>query len=164
MHTKVHDLVGPKYVVCFLVMALMQNLKVIIHIVPWKIYLFTLGLIFQSWWFGITFMFFLTDFGSDIINTLTLHALQEWAHKLLNEMYQLLICTDHRCWCCELNFVVLFGTHGSSNQLIREYTSVSNDHSVCFQLPFEVATYWMQHTLILIIVPFFLVSCQGMLY
>lgn len=28
-------------------------------------------------------------------------------------------------------------------------------------LPFEVATYWIQHTLILIIVPFFLVSCQG---
>lgn len=28
-------------------------------------------------------------------------------------------------------------------------------------LPFEVATYFIQHTLILIIVPFFLVSCQG---
>ncbi|XP_020611877.1 transmembrane protein 164-like [Orbicella faveolata] len=28
-------------------------------------------------------------------------------------------------------------------------------------LPFEVAAYWIQHTLILIIVPFFLVSCQG---
>lgn len=35
--------------------------------------------------------------------------------------------------------------------------------TVCFQLPFEVATYWIQHTL-LIIVPFFLVSCQGMSY
>ena len=31
-----------------------------------------------------------------------------------------------------------------------------------FQLPFEVATYWIQHTLILIVVPFFLVSLQGM--
>ena len=29
--------------------------------------LFILGLIFQSWWFGITFMFFLTDFGNDIL-------------------------------------------------------------------------------------------------
>lgn len=28
-------------------------------------------------------------------------------------------------------------------------------------LPFEVATYWIQHTLILIVVPFFLVSLQG---
>ena len=60
---------------------------------------------------------------------------------------------------------MLFGPHGSSNQLVQEYITVSgSDHSVCFQLPFEVATYWIQHTLILIIVPFFLVSCQGMLY
>jgi len=28
-------------------------------------------------------------------------------------------------------------------------------------LPFEVATYWIQHILIFIIVPFFLISCQG---
>jgi len=28
-------------------------------------------------------------------------------------------------------------------------------------LPFEVANYWIQHLLILAVVPFFLVSCQG---